>query len=55
MLKYTDGFKNWDIQDAIPNLELFFIMKLPKPLSEGIIMERNNRGRIVKSKVPVII
>lgn len=55
MLKYGyEFFKSWDIQFSVPTFDFKFFVAIPRANKERLIIERNQLGQIVHSKVPEI-
>jgi len=53
MLKFIHVIlKGWDAYFTIPTFDFNFWVKLPKANKERLIIERNELGQIVYSKVP---
>lgn len=51
VLKYFHEPIGWDAHFAIPTFDFYFKFQLPKPIKERIILERDELGRILTSKV----
>lgn len=41
-----------EVGDNVKKVPFHFTVKLPKPLKERVVVERDDKGRIVHSKVP---
>jgi len=55
MLKYGyEFFKSWDIQFSVPTFDFKFFVAIPRANKERLIIERNQLGQIIHSKVPEI-
>lgn len=55
MLEYNNyGVKNWDTYFTVPTFDFKFLIAIPRANKERLIIERNQLGQIVHSKVPEI-
>ncbi|KKS95097.1 MAG: hypothetical protein UV71_C0012G0018 [Microgenomates group bacterium GW2011_GWC1_43_13] len=53
MLKYLHEFlRSWDTHFTVPTFEFNFKLPIPKANKERLIIERNELGQIIHSKVP---
>ena len=43
---------SWDSLFTVPQFDFRFFIRLPRPYKECLIIERNELGQIIKSKVP---